>query len=234
MMLKKRAFIKPKRGDSVKRRHSLNSGSFTVETALIFPIIILVLAGLILAMLLMYHKILLTKNAGDAAYQAATFRLANEGLYAHLMPQNNPLGEETFSEVVKKEESPESKCRELIEELATKPLGYSEREFKKIQVAVYSDLERGIIRPQETTVTVNFRNGLLNRDISITITQKMKIIFGTINLTGTAKASETEAPEFIRNIDLAVEYAQRVKKGLSKKLPDFGSPIPAETDPGGN
>ncbi len=228
----------------IQRKMVGNHGSFTVEAALIFPIIIMALACLVIALMLMYHKILLTKTVTEVAAQAAVRQLEKDRMYSRIFEQNLLPQEETYRAVVGKDDSLGSKCRKLLKQLESEEPGYYEREFIEIQLAVYQELSRKIMKPQETTVTVNFQQELLTRGITITITQDMELFFGsikrffdgkeTISITGTAKASVTEPPEYIRNIDLALEYAQRIKKGLSEKLPDFRSTTAPSMAPGGN
>jgi len=185
----------------------------------------------------MYHKILLIKTAADVAAQATASELNNDKIYSRIMEQISLSGDESFTESVGKEDGYGRKCSMLEEELAeelggTSP-GYYERKFKEIQLAVYRELGRKIIQPEETTVTVNFHKGLLYGDITVIITQKIKLPFGSIKLTGNAKVSDTKPAEYIRNIDLALEYAERLKKGISKKLPDFRASTIPGTSPGG-
>lgn len=211
---------------------SSEKGSFTVEAALIFPIIILALAGLILAFLLMYQKILLTKTAVFLAAGAAGYP-GGDKLYVQPVQRSLWGGEETFSATITSEIDLGLRTSQLMQELGSGQFGYCEREFKKMQLAVCSELERKVYLPEETSLAVSFQKGVLTLDTSITITQKMRTPFGLLELTGKAKASKIEATEYIRNIDLALEYAERLKKGLSKSMPDFRGSRPSSAHPKG-
>jgi len=195
------------------RASSSLQGSFTVEAAVIFPLIVLALAGLVFALLLLYHKVLLTKSVCGAA-AAAAWREAD---YNGGWP-----GGEVLTDVVEENESFELESRAILDRLRTQKTSSAKRSFDYIKLDVYQELSREILHPQKTTLEASFHNGLLQKDITITVIQEIRIPFGSaLSLQAAATASVTDPAEYIRNIDLAWEYAQRIKKGISGSFPDY-------------
>lgn len=101
---------------------------------------------------------------------------------------------------------------------------------QKIETAARDKLARGILSPKKTTINVTFENNLLQRTITVDISQQIPFpfmgiakYFGNHNeglvLRAKAKSTVSEPAEYIRNIDLAMEYVQRFTEVISiKKL----------------
>ena len=209
--------------DGVSVLYNLNKisdrGSYTVEAALLFSALILVLSCLVLSFMLMYHKVLLAKTASAVAQKAAGMWTQGDNLYQHVF--EDPRGEKTYSETVKGAVDLEEKRSQIKFELESGDLVLQQKRFKTLQLAVYRELSRIVRKPEITTVTVDYKNYLLSREIAVTITQEMKIPFGsikclfdgkdTLTLVGTAAAAVTQPAEFVRNVDLFLEYAGKIK-----------------------
>lgn len=201
-------------------------GSFTVEAAFVLSAVLLALFCLVLSFILMYHKILLTKTALTVVQNAAAAWGEQEGLYYRIMADSF-LGDKSCGETVKSHAELEEKSIAIARELETGgPQDPVEKKLKKIQLAVYRELKEKMIREGPITVSVHYQNRFPQREVSVTLSQEMRIPFGkiksffdgkdTITLTATATAPVTEPAEYVRNVDLAVEYAARFKDAANK------------------
>lgn len=198
-------------------------GSYTIEAALVFSVLILTLSALILSFMLMHHKIVLTKTASAAAQKAA-------GMFSGMRTSGGGLDLDAFpdfpegiisSETVAGEDSLIEKTAWLQAEVGSGSLGPQERVFKTIQLTVYEELSRTVRKPETTTVVFNYVDKLLSGEIRVTITQEIKIPLGplkqcfdgkeTLTLVGTGVAPLLQQAEYISNIDLVLEYADKLK-----------------------
>jgi len=203
-----------------------NRGSYTVEAAIVFSVIIIVLSCLVLSFMLMYHKVLLTKTAGSAAQKAAAMWTQGDNLYDGIF--GDQWGEKKYSETVQGAVDLEIRRAQLQSELDSGLLGREEIKYKAGQLAVYRELSRIVRKPESTTVNFNYKRHLLAGEIIVTITQEMKIPFGslkyyfdgkdTLTLIGTGTAAVVQPAEYVRNVDLVLEYAGKLKarEGIKK------------------
>lgn len=204
-------------------------GSYTIEAILIMSTLIMVLSLLILSFMLIYHQTLLARTAAQVSQQAAAmwvrgemgeglyYRLLNDSLYREIVHYDEVLGQEDLKNYA----------------LGVKVLmgdRVLEEKFTAIERLVYTNLCKAIKKPQQTQVTVKYKNHILTRQLTVLVSQEMKIPFGrlkqffdgkdTITLTASAAAEVTEPAEFIRNADLVLEYGTILKDEIRGRFPD--------------
>ena len=198
-------------------------GNYTIEAALMFSALILVLSSLILSLMLMYHKILLTETAYAAAQKAAGMlsgmRSGDEDLYRGAFPFFRE--EVAYSETVAGEAALKEKTAQLQAEVESGRLDAREKVFKTMQLAVCEELFRVGRKPETTTIACDYKDKLLSGDITVTITQEIKIPLGslkriydgkdTVTLVGKGAAPLLRPAEYVSNIDLLMEYAGKLK-----------------------
>lgn len=219
---------------------SRNEGSSTIETALVVSAILLILAVLVYSFLVMYQKMVLTGAAEYIAQQGAVIW---------------PDSKKSISNGAKKDDLGVTSLKELyyqllddsiftgrkIKEKINIPVevkqtkNYSkdssqEEKLSKMISALYKELSKGILKPTFTDVEIDFSNVVIQRKITLTLTQRIKIPFGRVKelfngsryltLTGTATAVVAEPAEYIRNIDFVTECVKRVGSlpGLTDKF----------------
>ncbi|MCR4441959.1 MAG: hypothetical protein QHH10_07240 [Peptococcaceae bacterium] len=188
-------------------------GSFTVEAALVFTVLVLAFAFLTAALLILYQQVLLNRTAAAAAEAAAALWPEGEGLYEGLFPV---LDEASLEAPAEENADPAEKTGRLFIE-------------QSIQSVVYQRLAGGVIKPVKTTAVLNIKNGLLTRNVLVVITQEINVpggkilsFFGgrkTLPLSGKGTASIIKPAQYIRNVDLTLEYAERINEmsgGLNK------------------
>lgn len=163
-----------------------DKGSLTIEAVLVFSTVLLSISIFLFGVMFMYNRIILTKAAVDTAEKAANILV---------------IGEE-----------------ELISESELKSAG-----LKKLQAELHRKLANGLIKPQLTEITISIDNEMLTRSVKVVISQDIRIPFGRlkalsdgqdfITITGTGIATIIAPPQYIRNVDLCVEYLYRLKNG---------------------
>ncbi|MCX8129533.1 MAG: hypothetical protein N3I35_05455 [Clostridia bacterium] len=217
-----------------------NKGSSTIETALVIWVIIIVLASLIYSFLIINQKMLLTKTAGYISQQGAaiwddsrkdiyTGAIHGKGnarnmadLYYHILDDSLLTGR---------------KIRRKLDMLKkTKHTGgYSrgssqDQKLFRIEEALVKELSKGLLRPSATYYSIDFSNMAIQRKITVNLSQEVRIPFGRlkevfngkefITLTGEGTAVIAEPEEYIRNIDLIIEYTDKsgVLTNISEKI----------------
>lgn len=177
-------------------------GSFTVEAALVFSVVIVCLALLCVAFMLLYHQVLLNKAASSIAQKAALMWVNSdqEELYYRIV-DDSLLQNKTYRVVLGKESSTNEKTGSLVD-----------KKLVEITEVARVELDRFIINPPETTIVINYSNNIFLRELSVELTQKVKTPFSTIMLTAQERAEIVEPVEYIRNIDLIFEYVEKAKE----------------------
>lgn len=196
------------------------SGSFTVEAALVMSAVIIVLSFFILAFMLMYHKVLLTRTVIKTAREGACFWAdGNQGLYYRIS--------ESFL-------SDEMKSITLINNYISEIRGEkdkknpTENKLRLIADCADNELDRGIINPIQNIVNIAYGNLFGFREIVVEMEQEIRIPLGgiksllsgneTFKIHSVGKSVIAEPAEYIRNLDLVLELAGRydsISKGLS-------------------
>ncbi len=211
-----------------------NRGSMTIEAVWIVSTLILIIAGIVFAFMLMYQKTLLAQAATNAAQQGAEIwadprRDMSRGLTGE--DEKLKLGE-LYSALVDFGTEYEATLQ-VLEDAGKAPeegKGAQEQKFNRIRQMVCDELYRGLLKPKDTKLRIDFGNTVLERKITVTIQQEIRIplggimnLFGnnkTITLTGTGTSVVADPAEYIRNLDLGLEYAHRAADatGLKEKL----------------
>lgn len=211
-----------------------NRGSMTIEATLIMSVLVLLLVGIVFAFLLMYQKTLLAQAAANAAQQGAEIwvdprRDRSRGLTGE--DEKLKLGE-LYGALVDVGTEYEATL-DVLDDAGKAPeegKGTQEQKLNKIRQMVCDELCRGLLKPKDTKLRIDFGNTVLERKITVTIQQEIKIplggimnLFGnneTITLTGTGTSVVADPAEYIRNLDLGLEYAHRAADatGLKEKL----------------
>lgn len=211
-----------------------NRGSMTIEATLIMSVLVLVLVGIVFAFLLMYQKTLLSQAAANAAQQGAEIwvdprRDMSRGLTGE--DEKLKLGE-LYGALVDFGTEYEVTLNVLNDagKAPEQGKGVQEQKLNKIRQMVCDELYRGLLKPKDTKLRIDFGNTVLERKITVTVQQEIKIplggimnLFGnkeTITLTGTGTSVVADPAEYIRNLDLGLEYAHRAADamGLKEKL----------------
>jgi len=200
-----------------------NSGSVTVEASIIVPTIIFILIALIYSFMILFQNAVLIKTADSAAQQAAEVwtdsrkdikngwwdqKSAKDSLYSNLF-------DTSFSY---------STSIDLIS--AKKPTWSDTGNRKLVQMLdfIYSGLLKSLLKSKRIEVNVNYKNNLVEGNIEVTVTQEIKIPLGwlksffdgksTMTLVAKGTAIVAQPAEFIRNVDLALEYVDKLKGKL--------------------
>lgn len=199
-------------------------GSFTVEAAIIVPSVLFIIAVLIMASMLLAQKTLLSKAASLAAQQGAEIWVDSRkdffnGAWAG-SEERDPLYYRFFDGSFElKAMKMELNSAEDAGELTTNSL--QKQKIKKLKEAIARSLHNPILKSKSTIVDVEYKNSILERKIIVVIQQEFKIPFGKligffrgkdyITLSATGTAVVADPCEYIRDVDLIVEYASKVK-----------------------
>lgn len=197
------------------------SGSFTVEAALVMSAVIIVLSLLILSFTVMYQKVLITKTAIKTAREGANhWADGNQSLY-YRISESLLLAEEEKSLTFKQEGS----VKKEGPHDNNGPVG---GKLSQIQASAAEELSREIVKPLRTEIVVTFGNLLGFREIVVELAQEMRMPLGVLTalvngkdaltLHSTGKSVIVEPADYIRNVDLFLELTSKydsISKGLS-------------------
>ncbi|MDF2522620.1 MAG: hypothetical protein K0R31_261 [Clostridiales bacterium] len=210
-------------------------GSATLESIIVLSAILLILAALIFAFMILYQESVLSKAASLAAQQGAEiwvdsrknietgevrdkeerkdniywpiFELGTSSTYNETIDTSSPALKASYENASKNRES------DLIE-----------KKYAQIRKVVYTELYRGFLKPENTRLSIDYNNTFIQREIQVTLLQEIKIPLGgikaffdgkeTVALTGKSTAVVSMPAEYIRNIDLGIEYAYRVRESI--------------------
>jgi len=203
-------------------------GSITVEASIIIPTIIFILIGLILCFMLLYQKTLLVKTATSAAQQAAEIWIdsrkditngswnqetESDSLYNCLF--DNSFSYTTLINM-------ESNGKKRWKDTGDNTQG---RKLDKILKFIDKGLSKSLLKASITKVEVDYKNNILEGKIEATLTQQIKVPLGwikaifdgkdTMLITAKGTAIVAQPAEYIRNVDLALEYANRISNSES-------------------
>lgn len=187
-----------------------NKGAFTLEAAIVMTAVLMILFAVMYAFMLLYQNAVLNYAATYAAQQGAEFW--------------NDSGKDLNTGVGHaNDDGLYFRIRELnpSDQLVAAKKG-------KIEEAARDKLTKGILSPRNTTVVVEFEDNLLQRTVTVDIAQQIPFPFmgiaryfgngGGLVLKARAKSTVAEPAEYIRNIDLAMEYVQKFTKVVSVKM----------------
>ena len=210
-------------------------GSATLESIFVLSAILLVLAVLIFAFMLLYQKSILSKAASLAAQQGAEIwgdsrkSIENGAIQGKEEKKDSiywPLFDlgtnASYNETI---DTSLPSLKALFKEASQVGLIDSkERKYAEIKKAVYKELYRGFLKPEATKLTIEYSNLFLQREIQVTLIQEIKIPLGgikaffdgkkTMTLVGSSTSVVSMPAEYIRNVDLGIEYAYRMKEAI--------------------
>lgn len=218
--------------ENIKNRR----GSSTIEAALVMSILLMIIITVIYGLLLLYQKSLLVKSAAAAAQQGAEIwaDLRRYDQDAFMGDTKKLSLSELYQQLFDFSRKYEIEIN-ILEETEKEETGGSlqDQKLQKIRHMACSGLERGLLKPEISLLEINFSNKVLERKIEVTITQEVKVPLGaiksffdgknTVTLKGIGTAVVAEPDEYIRNIDLGLEYSGRALEALSveKKIKEF-------------
>lgn len=199
-------------------------GSYTIEAVLIMSAVFLTLFLLCFSFMLMYHRVLLTKAATEIAETAANDWTKETSPYYRIFELNS--GGKTVEKTVTGSFD-EEKLQQVFQDGTDDRKKTADAVSKKLNTVLkntFPQLLRCIKEPAKTTVKVTYENGFIIRKIKVEITQEIKIPFGQLKqffdgkaeavLQAQSTAVVTDPADMIRNVDLALEYASKVKEKI--------------------
>lgn len=200
-------------------------GSYTIEAVLLMSTVFFTLFLLCFSFMLMYQRVLLTQAATEIAEAAANDWIREASPYYRIFEINS--GGKTVEKTVLGSFD-EQKLQQIFDEGACAgkiSAGAVEKKLAVVLKNTFPQLVPCIRQPEKTTVKVSYENGLMSRQIQVDITQEIKIPFGQLKqffdgkaeavLQAQSTAVITDPAETIRNIDLALEYASKVKEKIN-------------------
>lgn len=218
-----------------------NKGSYTVEACLAVTTVLFVLFAVIFSFIYLSQEAMLSEAAGHCAQKGAeiwvedgfntyTADSLTDGYRTSLYYRISDF-KETDSRTI-------NIAEELDKELEAIAAGYrasvgTRKKMNWIKYAAYSRLGRCIMRPEETKIEIAYKNDFIKSQIQVSISQEVKIPFGfvkalfdgkdTLTLEATGTAVVAEPAEYIRNVDLSVEYGKRLAGKLSSVIEKINS-----------
>lgn len=195
-------------------------GSVTVEASIILPVILLLLFSMVFFSMYVYHKLVLLDTAVYTVTQRAETwdhadknledgylrTIKNDGLYWRLFSDLNGFvsqeGSRVSTEGPKLVQDKSSTALNLIEDM----------------------LKYEVFKSNRTQITVQYRNLVIRRILSVNIYEHIMIPVNWIsnllspNLAYRAEADVVEPTEFIRMMGLAEKYSPQILESL-KNIP---------------
>lgn len=208
-----------------------DSGSFTLETSLVYPTILMIIISIIFFSLFMYQKVSLYHTAAMAAERSA-FSWDNSGKdweTGIVAPQRNDglywrTGSDGISGMfafganggIRKVELPVRSADEAGG-------GLPERKLNKAADGL----------PAHVRGTITYRHGIIDREVTARLGQHGVLPFLANKWTRSWMETEvssivTEPVELIRNVDFVRTFVVRVKDMISKPKAEQTVPMPAE------
>lgn len=178
-----------------------DKGSLTIEAILVFSAVLLSISILLFCFMVMYTRILLLNTAVETAEKVAN----TPGLYEETFAALLSNGQVLFEGKIEKDSFPERKAEQNIE------------------AELYRQLANGLMKPTRIQVKISLENDFLTKTIKVVISEDIKLPFGRIKalgdgrdyltITGAGRAAIVYPTDYIRNVDLGLEYLYRIKKG---------------------
>ncbi|MGE5630283.1 MAG: TadE/TadG family type IV pilus assembly protein [Caulobacteraceae bacterium] len=202
-----------------------NRGSYTIEASMVFTIVLLAILALMFTFAYMLQKVAIMQVASYTARQGADLWLdsrkdPDNGLI-NADKDRDSVYYRVFDNLLFQGKTFEWKLE------GEKANGNSLPGYKAslIEDALSRKLKSLILKPKETSISINYSNNLLKGQLTVTITQEIKVPLGgikaffdgkdTMTLKASAVSTIEEPAEYIRNIDLAVELSKSIESGIS-------------------
>lgn len=171
---------------------------------MVFSAVLVSISFFLFCFMIMHTRISLMKTAVETAEKAAN----TQGFYEKTLDLILSNEQVLFEETIEKKDLPEQKERQ------------------DIPAKLYQQLEKGLIKPERIYVKITLENNFLTKSIKVDISEDIKIPFGRVKalgdgrdyltLTARGRAVIVNPTQYIRNVDLSLEYLNRIKEG--KKL----------------
>jgi len=221
------------------------NGSITVEAAFVVPVVLFMIFIIIAAALFLYQKVVIVRAASFAAQQGAEvwtdsrqdintgawdngekedplyYQLSSDSLFSFISSSNNNSCKEVINSSEELDNLKERDFKILMDENSD----LLDKKIAKIKLGIYEKLSHGLLNPMQTTIEIKYDNILIKRQVTVKISQNLKIPFGQmkeifdnkdyITISSTSTAIVSEPTEYIRNIDLVIEYAHRIGDALN-------------------
>lgn len=206
-----------------------NQGSFTVEASILMSTIIIVLSLLILSLMFLYQKVLLNYTAVKIAQQAAflwadrsieDFKEPGDGLYDGL----NAL---TQGEILLYQDKVTGYLPGMDFSDSEQGLIKSQdKKTQKLKEGLYGSLAQTISKPHYTFMEIKLKRTLFSQQITVLLRQELAIPLGTlkkfydgkgtVSIEATGISHITQPTEWVRNIDLGLEYGRKLADKINK------------------
>ncbi|KUO77357.1 MAG: hypothetical protein APF77_22970 [Clostridia bacterium BRH_c25] len=217
-------------------KQKYEQGSYTIEASMIFTLIVFAILALLFTFLYMQQKACLVSAASFAAQQGAELwtdsrksmedgkvnTLKDADFIGYRMFDNLLFSQKTFEGYVEETTGANGKAKLVL----TMDTGGNlpGRKAALIGEALCKRIERAVLKPKNTKVSITYRNNVLRERLTVEITQEIKVPLGgikeffdgkdTLTLSGQSTAAVTEPAEYIRNIDLAIELSKKLEGEL--------------------
>lgn len=183
-------------------------GSFTLEAVVVMSSIIMILFAILYAFMIMYQNVIVTYAASYAAQQGA-ITWVNSGL--NIDDGTGNYNSEIYYRIA-----------EVVGD------GKVSEKKTKIENCVREKLKAGILSSDDSTVNVELKNYIFQRQIHVEVKQNIPIPFSGIVkffndgqgfvISTKSIAVVPEPTEYIRNCDYAIETATVLIDYLNEKL----------------
>lgn len=210
-----------------------NKGSFTVEAVIVMSTILMVLIAVMFAFMLLYQNVVLLYSANYAASQGSQIWISNStdietgadttigksiGDYYYRLSD--------FSKELKGSIIPGK--MDYIDPTSTG----KDKKLAMIKNAAAASLAKNAFFGEPTDIDIKLNTNFLNKTITVELSQKIKVpILDMVaylggkkdfELRAKCKAEVADPTEYIRNIDLGMEYTSRLADYLKGKF-DIGN-----------
>ncbi|WP_010243525.1 TadE/TadG family type IV pilus assembly protein [Acetivibrio cellulolyticus] len=195
-----------------------NKGSMTVEASLIFPLIFLIIIGLIYITIFLYEQAYVKSLADRAAERgAAIWKNPKSDMYIGLVKledfeENDPYWRLDDDNKGPKEDKIET---------------YIENSLKKYSI-LYNRDAKGYMNGADITVRAEVKNYVVYKKLSVIVKKKFDLpignalsIFGidnTVEISAKSEALINEPAEFIRSTDFAIDVGKRVDDATGNRF----------------
>lgn len=220
----------------MRKSNKTISGSITVEATIVVSTVILILMMIIYSFLIMYQKILLKNTAELVAHQGAQIwtdnrKAFNTGTYDFTKKQSLKDFYNGLFDLNNKYEL--TTGTSIYESKQLNSNNIQDTKLIQMKSAIEKELNKSILSSESTSIQFDFQNLIVQKKLSVTLSQEVKFPMGnfltllnnkrTITLKGTSTSIITEPTEYIRNIDLGVEYASKLldSTGIPDKLEEL-------------
>lgn len=207
-----------------------NKGSFTVEAAIIMSTILMVLFAVMFAFMLLYQNIVLLYSANYAATQGSLIWVSNSTDIETGQATYEKKGIREYYYRIFDRSEQLTRTINVSEEQKEyqKPDSRKDIKLHMIMDAVEKGVRKNAYFEEPIEVLVELDSNLFSKTITVELTQKVNIPFlGLVKYLGgneefalkaRSSSNVSEPAEYIRNIDLGVEYLHKLSEYVGEKF----------------